>query len=353
MPKKPLHIVMLIDAWFPERRGGVGVFGGGQVHVRELTKGLTTKYHCKVAIFYPVHPNILIRALWSLYVIPKIITYAKFHSIDLIHSHGFNSAFTGKIVSLILKKPIIHTVHGSALIDQNLNTPKAWLEKWLLTKVKYSSEISVAAKFKSHPNVNTNISIIPNGVNVAEFDAVKVKKYSKPSLIWVGRPDKVKGLNLLKKAILKVRKQIPNLKTNLVSGGRLSGLSLIAAYKKAHVFVLPSLAEGQPLTLLEAWAAKLPVVVTAVGDNPLMVVDGVNGLLVEPGNIKQIADALVKILKNKELAKTMGMAGYRLVKHDYSWDRVVSDTYSVYQQVLGANYASTQNATFHFSLPGR
>ena len=144
----------------------------------------------------------------------------------------------------------------------------------------------------------------------------------------------MKGLPILRQAILKVRKKIPDLKAVLVSGGQYTGKSLIKAYKRAHVFVLSSLAEGQPITLLEAWAAKLPVVVTNVGDNAKMVQDGVNGYLVEPNNVVQLTQAILKVLRARTKNTKMGEAGYELVKQEYSWDKVAESTWQVYQKVL-------------------
>jgi glycosyltransferase involved in cell wall biosynthesis len=138
----------------------------------------------------------------------------------------------------------------------------------------------------------------------------------------------------LRQAILKLRKKVPNLKTQLISDGLHTGKSLIKAYKRSHVFVLPSLAEGQPITLLEAWAAKLPVIVTKVGDNPLMVKDGVNGYLIDPGNVQQLASAIQKVLRARTKNEKMGESGYQLVKEEYTWENVANKTWKVYQEVL-------------------
>ncbi len=97
---------------------------------------------------------------------------------------------------------------------------------------------------------------------------------------------------------------------------------------------MSSYAEGQPITLLEAWAAKLPVVVTRVGDNPQMVKHGVNGYLVEPGNPQSLAQELLKLLQSPLKAKRLGLNGYAMVKRSYSWDKVVEQTYSVYESLF-------------------
>jgi glycosyltransferase involved in cell wall biosynthesis len=335
MPDKPLHIVMLIDAWFPKDELSPGVWGGKQVHVRELRERLTTEYGCAVELFYAAHKNFIIRSLWALWVVLDVVLYNRYHDpVKLIHSHGFYAGLAGKLISKILKIPVIHTVHGTPALDQGKKSPQAWIEAMLLTKIKYNAQISVSSHFLKYENVNQNIRVIPNGVNISDFNRVHVTKFKDPTVIWVGRDDPAKGLDFLKAALVKIRKNLPNLKAELVSGGRLSDIELIKAYKKSTFFCLPSLADAQPISLLEAWAARLPVVVTRVGENATMVQDGVNGYLVDPGNAQQLAGAIKKILKNPSGASLMGLAGYQLVKKQYSWKSVTEKTYTLYQQVL-------------------
>jgi glycosyltransferase involved in cell wall biosynthesis len=86
------------------------------------------------------------------------------------------------------------------------------------------------------------------------------------------------------------------------------------------VFCLPSTAEGMPLSVLEAMAQGKPVVATAVGGTPELVVDGVTGLLVPPGDAEALAEALGRVLSDPELAKRMGAAGRQRVERDFAAD---------------------------------
>jgi len=86
-------------------------------------------------------------------------------------------------------------------------------------------------------------------------------------------------MNAYKKLIEKYK-----LEKYFVFKGKLFGDDLISEYKRNHVFVLPSLAEGQPLTLLEAMASKLPVIVTDVGDNSYFVKNHENGYILPSAN---------------------------------------------------------------------
>jgi len=325
--KKRLRVAMLIDAWFP-------FYGGGQVHVRKLREVLEKKYNVDVELFYSASSNLIIRFFWALIVSFQVWIEHKKKSFDLIHSHAYIAGLPGKILSLKLKIPVVHTVHGSSLLDRGLKTPKAWFEKYLLTKVAYDAQITVSTNFLDYMNVNKNIYVIHNGVDVKRFDGIRVRKSKNPRLIWVGRDDPVKGLKYLKQAILRVRKKLPRLEAVLVTGGKIFGDELVREYKKSHLFVLPSLAEGQPLTLLEAWAAKLPVVVTDVGENSSLVKDAINGYLVDAKSVNQLERQILKVLRSKDKGKRMGLAGYRLVASDYSWEKMVGETVKVYRSLV-------------------
>lgn len=333
MNKSPANIAMLIDSWFPGKKR-VGMVGGGQVHVKELIQRISQKYPATFTLYFPAYDNPLYRFFWPFIAYLRLVETHRQHPFSLIHAHGPASSFVAAFAAQTLRLPAITTVHGTHLMDLHSKNPRTWFQRRAYTQKKFAAVISVSSAFLKYPNVNTNIQVIPNGVDVTEFDVVRVDKYPDPTLIWVGRDDPSKGVNILRQAIAKVRKKVPNLQAKLVTGGALTGKALIRAYKRSHLFVLPSLAEGQPITLLEAWAAKLPVVATSVGDNPSMVKNGINGYLVEPGNSTQLADAIHRVLRARNKDIKMGEAGYQMVKQDYTWDKTAAATWKVYQQVM-------------------
>lgn len=95
-------------------------------------------------------------------------------------------------------------------------------------------------------------------------------------------------------------------------------------------FVLPSLAEGLPMALLEAMAARLPVVVTAVGAMPEVVHDGVEGYVVAPEDASVLADALDRLAKDPQTGWQMGESGYRTCEREYGIERMVDALLAVY-----------------------
>jgi len=100
--------------------------------------------------------------------------------------------------------------------------------------------------------------------------------------------------------------------------------------ERIDVFVLPSLSEGLPNVLLEAMAAARPVVATAVGGVPELVLNGATGLLVSPGNSEEMAGAIGRLLSDTELARRLGGSGQEAVRKSYSFERQCELLMSVY-----------------------
>ena len=96
---------------------------------------------------------------------------------------------------------------------------------------------------------------------------------------------------------------------------------------------MPSLSEGNPLTLFESFAAKVPVLATDVGDNKKYIKENVNGFICDPNDVKSLVLTLTKAL-NCEKLKVMGENGYNMVKNNFSWEKTANLTYNVYLKTL-------------------
>ena len=130
-----------------------------------------------------------------------------------------------------------------------------------------------------------------------------------------------------------LEKQIKHLslgKRVLLPGFREDVLSLM---KSADLFVMSSVTEGLGSAVLDAMAMGHAVVGTNAGGIPEAVVPGETGELVEPGDSKSLAAAIVKLLKNAELRRTYGDAGRARVAEHFGVDRLVEGTLDVYQRV--------------------
>jgi len=97
-------------------------------------------------------------------------------------------------------------------------------------------------------------------------------------------------------------------------------------YKAIDIFTLPSETEGLPLTIIEAMLSGLPVVATSVGGIPEEVIEGRTGYLVEPKDSVGLAEAILKLLENKQLAIKMGSDGRRIALGNFTKNKMIDDT---------------------------
>src|SRR5581483_1457796 len=109
---------------------------------------------------------------------------------------------------------------------------------------------------------------------------------------------------------------------------------LVQLYTHASVFVCPSVYEPFGLINLEAMACELPVVASAVGGIPEIVVDGVTGWLVPPGDPGALAERVNALLLDPARAREMGKAGRRRVLEEFQWGVVADRTVALYRELV-------------------
>jgi glycosyltransferase involved in cell wall biosynthesis len=105
-------------------------------------------------------------------------------------------------------------------------------------------------------------------------------------------------------------------------------------YAAFDVLLLPSANEGTPVSAIEALAAGKPVVATRVGGVPDVVRDGVDGFLVEAGDVDGLTDRLAELAADREAAQRMGVTGRTRVLERYSVGRLIDDVDALYQRLL-------------------
>jgi glycosyltransferase involved in cell wall biosynthesis len=108
---------------------------------------------------------------------------------------------------------------------------------------------------------------------------------------------------------------------------------ILSVHKAFDVFVMSSVTEGLGTSLLDAMACAKPVVATTAGGMPEVVVEGETGVLVPPRDHEAMADAIVRLLRDRALRSRMGQAGEARVRERFSSERMVENTLAVYQRV--------------------
>ena len=107
----------------------------------------------------------------------------------------------------------------------------------------------------------------------------------------------------------------------------------LAVLRDSDIFVLPSLYENFPLSLLEAMASECSVVASDVGGIPEVIADGINGILVSPTDQEELAEKIKMLADDKDYARSIAKRGRQTVVEKFSWDQTASDTYSYIEKV--------------------
>ncbi len=109
-------------------------------------------------------------------------------------------------------------------------------------------------------------------------------------------------------------------------------------YADLDLVVLTSLNEGTPVTLIEAMASAKPVVSTAVGGVPDIVIDGKTGILVPSGDDKKLAEAILTMIMDPEKRKEFGTHGREFIRERFTKERLIADIEKLYNDIMNAKH---------------
>lgn len=275
---------------------------------------------------------------------------------DIIHTH--NHFFFNTLVGMLVKKyhniSTITTIHNGSLKDvpgKLLIFIKTY-EKIICRLINNNSELVIVGSQQLFENgkklgIDSNkMVIIPNAVDLSFFRHNRTYSHSPRKVLFVGRLFSLKGPHLLIEAARLVIKKIPDTQFLIVGNGpmRKQLVNLVKSYnisknvvfcgeledvrekmKESDLYVRPSLLEGFPYGVLEAMASGLPVLATNIGGTTDLLTHEKTGYLVNPGNIIELANAIIKLLSNSDALKTIANSGLELVEK-FSWN-VMYDTY--------------------------
>jgi len=277
---------------------------------------------------------------------------------DIIHVQSLDIAVPALISKRLLKIPYVLWGRGSDVYLPH------WRTK-LTSKTVIKDADSVLALTEGMKRAmrgihDRDITVVPNGIELKEYtEKMQVEEVKCPPekrILFVGRLHPIKGVPYLLQAMKLVHEKIPDVKLILVGDGedrrQLEILTERLAIREcvkfagsvphervqgymnqAEVFILPSISEGFPVTILEAMACSLPIVATRAGGVPDIIRDGINGYLVDTKNPEQIAWALLNILENEQLRKDISINN-REEAEKYSWDKITIKLERIYQNTL-------------------
>ena len=313
---------------------------------------------------------------------------------DVIHVHNF-SQFV----------PIMRALNPSANIILHMNCEwLSQLEPGMIARRIRSADAIIGCSgyiinkvLERFPYLRSKCHVVFNGTDVEHFvpsmDAVVANPPNPLRILFVGRISPEKGLHLLVDAFktvahsfptasleviggvgslpadfivslsndpnvrglesfyrgdyfVEIKGRIPdNLKDRVIFHGNVAHRDLVAHYAKATVFVNSSLSDAFPLTVVEAMAAGLPIVASAVGGVPEAVAHGTTGLLVKPNSADALASGLCRLLEDSSMRGRMAVAARNRALELFSWKAIAKQV----ARVHGAKSSDDRLASEDFS----
>jgi glycosyltransferase involved in cell wall biosynthesis len=281
--------------------------------------------------------------------------------IQLLHTHGYKADLYGYVAARRSGKPIVATCHnwvgGTAALGIYNRLDRMALKRF--QRLAAVSD-SVAQRLLDSGVSAKKIRTIANGIDVGLFERARplpVFDFEGNKVVgMVARLDLQKGFEYLLRAARELCAAFPGLKvvivgegpdrqaiehmvqrfglrSNVILAGQHSDMPGI--YAAMDIFVLPSLNEGLPMTILEAMAASTPVIATRVGAIPKVIKDGETGLLVDPGDVDGLRNALARLLLDSDLCRCLGSAGHDWISGNYTSEAMALKYRQMYDEVLG------------------
>jgi len=369
---------------------GTTLPGGGPEHIYQLLKRLNRNeweviictsndgsYWNKFNSLKVLTYNLPLRQL-SLFIAFKLLAILRKEKPDLIHTHGRGPGLYGRIIGKVLNIPVVHTFHGFHYEDLSP------LMQWLLLATESflalltAQHIFVSASEKNRAGVvkfldEENSTTIHNGVDheyihdlsvirKTVFKSIGCEDWENNKILGsISRLSPEKGVLNLLSAFASTVKKIPGLRLIIIGGfpeehrdyylktigliekENLSEHVRILGYRQDALdilkcmdfFISPSLSEGLPISILEAFAAEIPTIATEITGNKDVVRNSVFGVLAEPDSVESLSQAIEKMVqlehRDRDILKRNA---YNRVKNHFSIEEMVGKTVLLYNQVL-------------------
>ena len=252
-------------------------------------------------------------------------------------------------IDVQVDKTIDYGLRLDPRVDRKVRYALSNCDSIIVTSRSMKDEV-VAAGALSHA-----VSVVPNGVDLREFEEAKPCELERPYLLTVARLEKKKGIDILLRAYERVAERVDDL--NLVIAGdgpereslerlvgrlglarsvkflgTVTGAEKVALYKGCAFFVCPSRWEPFGITNLEAMAAGKTVVATRVGGIPEIVQDGFNGLLFDRGDPENLAARLLELIESNARRKELERNARKFILA-YNWRAVAQRYLGVLQKI--------------------
>lgn len=281
---------------------------------------------------------------------------------DIINTHNFLANVYGGYVGVLLRIPVCLTLHSGAKQNSYEYERKSTFipRRYICVSDDIKNNLLACSAGQIHAD---QIEVILNGIDPSELSKEsssnireELNIYKDDLLIGtVGRLHPVKNQILLIDAIARLKHEIANIKLLVVGDGPLRGelesrtkelniedlVTFVGSrsdvpvlLKGMDIFVLPSLYEGSPISLIEALGMRLPVVASSVGAIPNIIQNGSNGFLVKPDDIDNLVSVIQELAKNQQIRKRVGDNGYRSIVENFSMEKMQHNYNEAYRKAI-------------------
>lgn len=302
--------------------------------------------------------------LYSIWAIFKFIVTGQAKKYDVYHIHAasYGSTFRKRIYLKIIKKykkKVILHIHGAEYMVFFDKLSKKKKRQVIDTLQVADMVIALSNEWKNKFDNKfglTNCYVLENGINTEKLaPAIVDTKKNQTSFVTLGRLGKRKGTYDLVDAIEIARKKVPNIRCYLAGDGEIDKFCNIIVERglqnnievvgwadftkklellsKVSTVVLPSYNEGLPMSILEGMATGKAIISTTVGAIPEVVKEE-NGILIQPGDVQALADALVKCSTNLKMLEDMSQKNINKIYEQFSMKSMHLELMSYYKQVI-------------------
>lgn len=305
------------------------------------------------------------RGPWDWQVVSQFLKVCRNENVTIWHGHDYKSNALGILLRRLVPMKLVTTVHG--WVKHTRRTPfYYYLDRLCLPRydkvICVSQDLYEAVLACGVPG--EKCILIENAIDTRDFCRTRSVAEAKIDLGIesnrlvlgaIGRLSSEKAFDVLIQATDHLLKRGIDLELFIIGEGdeksRLEELisrlgwrermhllgyrsDVKAYYQAMDVFVLSSLREGLPNVLLEALALEVPVVASRVAGVPRLITDKINGLLVEPGSVKDLEEKLATLLLDEELRGRLRQLGRDIVKKFFSFDVRMRKVQAVYDELL-------------------
>jgi starch synthase len=291
---------------------------------------------------------------------------------DIVHCHTWYTFMAGFYAKQLYGQPLVTTIHSLEPLrpwkEEQLGNAyrlSSWMER---TGVEASDRVIAVSKemkkdiLKCYDIDEEKVRVIHNGIDLDEYKPTEsdIARHEygirENYILFVGRMSRQKGIFHLLDAVPDLPEDVqivlcagapdtPEVEREVVTAASkwpnvrliremVPKNKIIELYSHARIFCCPSVYEPFGIINLEAMACETPVVASKVGGITEVVVDGETGFLVEPGQPGELASALNRLLRDDELALSMGKAGRQRAELFFSWDSIARQTASLYKELV-------------------